>query len=208
MVYGTHWRYWPIHVQIYGSSGSIFWFIDSWSFAQIRQWSYRASKRCFSMLEGTLLLRNVKTSKMLFQERFALMMCSREMSSERATNGPCAKEAYFFERCQTYKSDTDVSYCFLFSFLILFRCTETRKLSTLTSISAIWQISTTRRLSRTILVGTSSASRARKEEFLTQTTSHSVTSKTKIKNKLLSFCSTLIYLQLLDSWKYKNETII
>ena len=92
------------------------------------------ASRCWKVLN---YYKNVKTSKMLFQERFALMMCSREMSSERATNGPCAKEAYFFERCQTYKSDTDVSYCFLFSFLILFRCTETRKLSTLTSISAI-----------------------------------------------------------------------
>ena len=149
-----------------------------------------------------------KKSSKSFQERFALMMCSREMSSERATNGPCAKEAYFFERCQTYKSDTDVCSCFSIQFLPFFRCTETQKLSTPTSISAIWEISTTRKLSRTISVGTSSAFLAKKAAFLIQTTSPSVTSKTKIKNKLLSFCSTLIYLQLLDSWKYKNETII
>ena len=40
------------------------------------------------------------------------MMCARELNSERACNGPCAEEAYFFHRCESFASDPDVSiYC-------------------------------------------------------------------------------------------------
>ena len=41
----------------------------------------------------------------------ALMMCAREMNSEKAANGPCAREAYYYGKCQNYEADNDV--CFI-----------------------------------------------------------------------------------------------
>ena len=36
-------------------------------------------------------------------------MCARELNSERAANGPCAEEAYWYGRCNAHESDVDVS---------------------------------------------------------------------------------------------------
>ena len=36
-------------------------------------------------------------------------MCAREMNSEKAANGPCAREAYYYGKCVNYEADNDVS---------------------------------------------------------------------------------------------------
>ena len=37
------------------------------------------------------------------------MMCSRELNSEVAANGPCSEEAYWYGRCRAMETDVDVS---------------------------------------------------------------------------------------------------
>merc|ERR1711990_376025 len=75
---------------------------------ELRQYNFGSLKPGTSIRFVQDHIENPTSAARCWKEKFALMMCAREMNSEKAANGPCAREAYYYGKCVNYEADNDL----------------------------------------------------------------------------------------------------